>query len=105
MREKTLEEFRRKNHCTHLDTDDMERYWYEDKQTIEAQAAEIAELKDEVENLNGELMFRPTYSKLTEQITELRKAIQAIDDIVYEECEHGMMAQIWAIIEGVKEVE
>lgn len=149
------------------------------KATIKAQDAEIAELKDEVENLNGELMFRPKYATLTGRITELetenhknkrltvkngrfickqrndlskanaeivefkvcnkrqsetiegldcgvailrsktkkqltqanaenkelRKAIQAIDDIVYEECDAGMMGQIWAIVEGIKEVE
>ena len=38
--------------------------------------AEITELKDEVENLNGELMFRPTYSKLTERIAELESQQQ-----------------------------
>ena len=102
--------------------------WYgvTQRATIEAQAAEIAELKDEVDNLTDELMFRPTYLTLTERIAELmagkldadtnaqewevenkelRKAIQAIDDIVYEECDAGMMAQIWAIVETVKEVE
>ena len=96
------------------------------KSTIEAQAAEITELKDEVENLNDELIFRPKYSTLTEHIAglkadkldadtnaqewevenkELRKAIQAIDDIVYEECDAEWIKQIWSIVEGIKEVK
>ena len=78
--------------------------------TNEAQAAEVAELKtreSEISQLYTEKAAEATdayaeISKLNAEIAELRKAIQAIDDIVYEECEHGMMAQIWAIIETVK---
>ena len=41
---------------------------------------------------------RPSYARI-------KTAIQAIDDIVYEECDAGMMAQIWSIVEGVREVK
>ena len=44
--------------------------------TNEAQAAEITELKEEVENLNGELMFRPKYSELTKRIAELKAELK-----------------------------
>ena len=71
--------------------------------TIDAQKAEIAELNQLYTEKAAEATEAyEEISKLNDEIAELRKAIQAIDDIVYEECEHGMMAQIWAIIETVK---
>ena len=54
--------------------------WYgvTQRATINAQAAEIAELKDEVDNLTDELMFRPKYGTLTERIAELEAKLAAV---------------------------
>lgn len=81
--------------------------------TIKAQAEEIAELNDKARDLDGlhegkNLSLNIAMKQIAElkaENTELRKAIQAIDDIVYEECDAGMMGQIWAIVEGIKEVK
>lgn len=67
--------------------------------TNKAQAAEIAELKADKLDADTNAQEWEVENK------ELRKAIQAIDDIASNYPFAGMTSQIWAIVEGVKEVE